>query len=280
MTRVLRADQIASVDPLPPEDGPFNPQHPLGYVPIAGSIGYTLDPGLDHDRARRLGGDAEDLRGVHRPHRLGRALDDPLPRHEPRLARKRSRARRHHDRVRRADRHRSTSAAAASSTARCSARSGGRASRGISPAIACARGTRSGATPYADLVIENSYVDISAQRDHRGRLARSRPTAASRSAIRARTIGDEIDATVAHARSSAGRPAPRLRARRLAGRRPDLGRVPPPRPLRDAVRQRPAADRSRPRLRRELRDGDVEPHLRGQRRAAWSRSTSTRAPAA
>ena len=44
MTRALRADQIASVDPLPPEFGPFNPQHPLGYVPIAGSIGYTLDP--------------------------------------------------------------------------------------------------------------------------------------------------------------------------------------------------------------------------------------------
>ena len=44
MTRALRADQIATVDPLPPEFGPFNPQHPLGYVPIAGSIVYTLDP--------------------------------------------------------------------------------------------------------------------------------------------------------------------------------------------------------------------------------------------
>jgi hypothetical protein len=44
MTRAVSADQIATVDPLPPEHGPFNPRHPLGYVPIAGTIGYTLDP--------------------------------------------------------------------------------------------------------------------------------------------------------------------------------------------------------------------------------------------
>lgn len=44
MARVPRADQIAAVDPLPPEEGPFNPLHPLGYVPVAGNIAYTLDP--------------------------------------------------------------------------------------------------------------------------------------------------------------------------------------------------------------------------------------------
>ncbi len=44
MTRAMQADQIASVDPLPPEEGPFNSLHPLGYVPIAGTIGYTLNP--------------------------------------------------------------------------------------------------------------------------------------------------------------------------------------------------------------------------------------------
>ncbi|HEY2431190.1 MAG TPA: translocation/assembly module TamB domain-containing protein [Vicinamibacterales bacterium] len=44
MTRALSPDRIATVDPLPPEYGPFNPQHPLGYLPVAGSIGYTLTP--------------------------------------------------------------------------------------------------------------------------------------------------------------------------------------------------------------------------------------------
>ena len=42
--RAATAAQIAAVDPLPPQYGPFNPQQALGYVPIAGSIGYTLDP--------------------------------------------------------------------------------------------------------------------------------------------------------------------------------------------------------------------------------------------
>jgi TamB, inner membrane protein subunit of TAM complex len=44
MTRAMNRDQIATVDPLPPEFGPFNPHHQLGYVPIAGSIAYALDP--------------------------------------------------------------------------------------------------------------------------------------------------------------------------------------------------------------------------------------------
>jgi TamB, inner membrane protein subunit of TAM complex len=44
LVRAPGADRIAAVDELPPEYKPFNPQLQLGYVPIAGSIGYTLDP--------------------------------------------------------------------------------------------------------------------------------------------------------------------------------------------------------------------------------------------
>src|SRR5262249_34398074 len=44
MARAMSAAQIATADQLPPEHGPFNPQLLLGYVPVAGSVGYTLDP--------------------------------------------------------------------------------------------------------------------------------------------------------------------------------------------------------------------------------------------
>jgi hypothetical protein len=40
----LPAEAIATVDPLPPEEGPFNSQLPIGHVPIAGQIAYSLDP--------------------------------------------------------------------------------------------------------------------------------------------------------------------------------------------------------------------------------------------
>ena len=33
-----------TVDPLPREEGPFNSQLPIGHVPIAGQIAYSLDP--------------------------------------------------------------------------------------------------------------------------------------------------------------------------------------------------------------------------------------------
>ena len=103
MTRQLPADLIARVDPLPPEQGPFNRQLPLGHVPIAGRIKYALDPEWI-EIAQRLDRDREDLRRVPGTHRVGAALDDPVPRDQPRLAGERSRARRDHDRVRRADR--------------------------------------------------------------------------------------------------------------------------------------------------------------------------------
>jgi hypothetical protein len=44
MTRQMQPDVIAKVDPLPREEGPFNSHLPLGYVPIAGRIAYALDP--------------------------------------------------------------------------------------------------------------------------------------------------------------------------------------------------------------------------------------------
>ena len=44
MTRAATADQIAAADAFPPESGPFNPQLPLGHVPMAGSIAYSIDP--------------------------------------------------------------------------------------------------------------------------------------------------------------------------------------------------------------------------------------------
>jgi hypothetical protein len=44
MTRKMQPEAIAQVDPLPREEGPFNAQLPLGHVPIAGQIAYTLDP--------------------------------------------------------------------------------------------------------------------------------------------------------------------------------------------------------------------------------------------
>lgn len=44
MTRQAPTDVIARVDPLPPEQGPFNPHLWIGYVPVAGRISYGLDP--------------------------------------------------------------------------------------------------------------------------------------------------------------------------------------------------------------------------------------------
>ncbi len=44
MTKELPPGMIAKVDPLPREQGPFNSQLPIGHVPIAGRIAYSLDP--------------------------------------------------------------------------------------------------------------------------------------------------------------------------------------------------------------------------------------------
>jgi hypothetical protein len=44
MTREFQADLLARQAALPEEAGPFNPRSPLGYLPIAGHVVYTLDP--------------------------------------------------------------------------------------------------------------------------------------------------------------------------------------------------------------------------------------------
>ena len=44
MTRELSAGQLARQAALPPEPGPFDRHAPLGYLPIAGHVVYTLDP--------------------------------------------------------------------------------------------------------------------------------------------------------------------------------------------------------------------------------------------
>ncbi|HEY0874634.1 MAG TPA: translocation/assembly module TamB domain-containing protein [Vicinamibacterales bacterium] len=44
MGRELRPGLVAAQAALGPEAGPFNPRAPLGYVPVAGQVTYTLDP--------------------------------------------------------------------------------------------------------------------------------------------------------------------------------------------------------------------------------------------
>jgi len=44
MGRELTTDMVAAQTALPAVAGPFNPRAPLGYVPIAGHVAYTLDP--------------------------------------------------------------------------------------------------------------------------------------------------------------------------------------------------------------------------------------------
>jgi translocation-and-assembly-module (TAM) inner membrane subunit TamB-like protein len=45
MTRDLDPLAVAAEAAMPPETGPFNPNRPVGYLPIAGHISYTLEPG-------------------------------------------------------------------------------------------------------------------------------------------------------------------------------------------------------------------------------------------
>lgn len=45
MTRELSPAIVAARAALPPEAGPFNPHAPLGHLPVAGRVGYTIDPG-------------------------------------------------------------------------------------------------------------------------------------------------------------------------------------------------------------------------------------------
>jgi autotransporter translocation and assembly factor TamB len=44
MTRELPVERVNELAALPEEEGPFNPRAPLGYVPVAGHVVYSLDP--------------------------------------------------------------------------------------------------------------------------------------------------------------------------------------------------------------------------------------------
>ena len=88
----------------------------------------------------------------------------------------------------------------------------------------------------ADLVIENGYVDVKNERDRR---RRSRIEAEGKFSLGfpRKDGGEEINAK-SRITPAARRSAPRLRARRLADRRPHLGRVPR---LRQLPRRRTAS---------------------------------------
>ena len=99
MTRAIPADRLAQEAQAPPDPGPFNRRLSLGYLPVAGRIEYRARSRRDHHRPE-LGRDRQDLRRVRRAHGIRTPVEDAVPRDEPGLAGERSRARRHHDRVR------------------------------------------------------------------------------------------------------------------------------------------------------------------------------------
>ena len=77
----------------------------------------------------------------------------------------------------------------------------------------------------ADLVIENGYVDIKKSViEHEGSRIDAEGRVLARVPAQGRRRGDQRQHP--HGQAAAGGPAARLRARRLPGRRPDVGRVP------------------------------------------------------
>ena len=191
MTRQLRPDLIAKVDPLPPEQGPFNSQLLIGYVPIAGQIAYTLDPDWITVPS---GWAATETTYVEFNGRTAWAQRSQIPFHVTSLDWQESDrllagimtafgapTGAIHDRRPRRVRRR-----------RCSRRSRGRASRGISSAIACARGTSIWGHGVADLVIENSYVDDHEEPSSRtGSRDRRRGPVLARLSAQGRRRGDQ-----------------------------------------------------------------------------------------
>ena len=67
-----------------------------------GDVTYAFDPEAIRFEPSRIFTDRH-LRRLRRRHRVRRAIEDPVSRHQPQLAGERSLPRRHHDRVRRAD---------------------------------------------------------------------------------------------------------------------------------------------------------------------------------
>ena len=189
MTRELPRDLMAAQrSRCRQEAGPFNPRPSLGYLPVAGRVEYSLDPEWI-PLGRELGRDAEDLRRVRGADGVRRALADPVPRDEPRLAGERSRARRHHDGVRLADRrdpvggHGEFDGVMLDAFTRPRIEGTFRGDRMRAWDVVWGAGR-------ADLSIENSYVNVIERGDDVGRLGdqRRRPVLArlSRAATAAR----------------------------------------------------------------------------------------------
>ena len=103
MTASLAAARAADAGDARREWGPFAPVPLPAHLPIAGELTYRFGPDEVDDRAGPLRHRAH-ARDLRRHDGLRRAIAAAVPRHQPRLAGKRSAARRHHQRLRLADR--------------------------------------------------------------------------------------------------------------------------------------------------------------------------------
>ena len=210
---------------------------PLGYVPIAGRVAYRLDPEWITlgDGGGALGRDPEDLRqfdgrtAYMQATRASRSTSPASTGRKPTASSPASSRRS----ARRPPPCRSAATASSRRDARRLQRSADRGRLQRRPMRAFGRRLGPGS---ADVVIEDSYVNV------------------SRSSLISRRFGDQRHRTVL-ARVSAprqrrrdqcegraeapadGGPPRRVRAARLAGGRVGLGRVPPDRELRNAVRR-------------------------------------------
>ena len=236
MTRRCTSDLIAE-DALPPEKPVRSTRaRRSGYLPIAGRVAYALDP--EWIVARRRAGRRRAKTYVEFEGRTAyrRALAHSVSRHQPRLAGERSRARRHHDGVRRADR-RGADRRPRRVRRRDARRVHAAADRGPLHRRRHARLGHVWGSGTADLVIENSYVDVT----------KSVITTASREITRRRAVLARLPAQGRrrgdqrpHQRSRGGRS--RTCATRSSSTttrsKACLGRVPP---LRQRTRRRSAS---------------------------------------
>ena len=264
--------------------GPFAPMPLPAHVPIARRADLSLRSAPASSSS--AGGSPPSRRtSPSRDDRRGATVARSVSRDERRLAGKRSGAGRHHHRLRIADR-----AVAFGGRGEFDGAMTGPFRRprveGTSAARICAPGTRSGATAAAHIVVENSYVDVTDGVIRHGRTRRSAPTGCSRSAIRATTAARRST----RASASCGAisiAAARVRARRLSGVRPAVGRVPPDRrvpaplgfggmtiddgvaygePFQQATAVAALRRRGRPARRRDTGEGRRHDHRRGVRR--------------
>ena len=227
----LEPDLIARVDPLPQEQGPFNSHLWIGYVPVAGEIAYTLDPDWITVRTdgRRPSGLTSNSPGG--PHGAQRSQ---MPFHVTSIDWQES------DRLLAG-----IMTAFGAPTGGIQIGGRGEFDGTFLEAFSQPRieghfvGERMRAWDVqwgraaADLVIENSYVTISKSADSGGRVDdRRRGTLLARLSPQGQRRGNQRGHPDDQA--PAARPAPRLPARRLSGRRDRLGRVSTSGQVRDA----------------------------------------------